>query len=293
MKKHEEKYEHGRFFVRPDIDSHDAVQQFIKKCRFLDTNAFESVHVTNRRNKLFRVNLNGYPRPLMLKINWINPKLSFRRRAALYANNRFKNYPRRGLAGAMALEKAAVPGIWAVAYWNYKPRTMQECGYFLYEEVDAECSIAEYQLFARRDANSRQQQVFNVLVKKTAELVHQLHESCLRHGSIELGNFLVNFACGMDAVDASAASGARLYLIDTDRITHSRVRNSTIKRIFDVRDLCRISFDRQGREYLLRSYLKDDYSDFWQRVLETWYTWHVGAKREHRETRPDLAQPRP
>ena len=173
MKIQEEKYDYGQFFVRPNIDGRDAVRQFIKKHRFLDTKAFESVHVTNRRNQLFKLNLDGYPRPLMLKINWINPDFSFRRRVALFMNHSFKNYPRCGLAGAMALEKASIPGMRAVAYWNHKPNTLKGSGYFLYEEIDAECSIAGYQAFARRDANSTQQQVFNVLVKKLAELVRQ------------------------------------------------------------------------------------------------------------------------
>ena len=259
MKAKAQKHESGRSFVRPGISYRDAVVRFIESRQFLESGGFESIKVNNRRNRLFRIRLEGSERPLMMKINWINPELPLTRRIALFLNNRFKNYPRQGYFGALALEHAAIPGMRAIAYWDHRPRSMQESGYFLYEEIDADCSIVEYQIFATRDASCKQQQVFNKLIERMACLVRQLHQSNLRHGSIELGNFLVGFGCDMDAADADAASAARLYLIDTDRISRVKIKNTLIKTIFDIRDLCRIGVNAAGRKFLLRYYLNEKY----------------------------------
>ena len=293
MKSKEQSYESGRLFVRPGLSYRDAIVGFVESRQFLKTGSFESIKVANRRNQLFRVRLDGLPRPLIMKINWINPEFPLTRRVALFLNNRFKNYPRRGYYGALALEQAAISGMRAIAYWNHLPWSMQESGYFLYEEIDADCSIIEYQIFASRETSSTQQQVFNKLIERTADMVRQLHLSNLRHGSIELGNFLVEFGCGMDAADADAASAARLYLIDTDRMTRVKIKVSLIKTIFDIRDLCRMGFDATGRKYFLRCYLNEKYSDHWQQVLEFWHLRHIGDEKEYWKRRSDLAQPQP
>ncbi len=107
MKSKEQSYESGRLFVRPGFSYRDAIVGFVESRQFLETAAFESIKVANRRNQLFRVQLEGLPRPLMMKINWITLEFRLMRRVALFLNNRFKNYPRRGYCGALAFEPAA------------------------------------------------------------------------------------------------------------------------------------------------------------------------------------------
>ncbi|CAN5218159.1 hypothetical protein BH24PSE2_BH24PSE2_02920 [soil metagenome] len=267
----EQAYRYGVYCVRSETPYADSVRQFIEQLDFRDRTQYEVISTTDRRNKLYSFFFPPASRRLVMKVSTVDPELSRWRRAALFMTSLAKNYPRASFAGAQILEKAGIPGATAVAYWTFRPDFKRLDGYYLYEEIPAQTSVHRYRMSIGESPTRFERRAFERMVDKVADIARKLHASGVRHGALELGNFLVDFGNGTSRpLDDADADDPALYLIDTDRVSKIRIRQPFIKRILDMNCLRRLDFDREGRRAFLRRYLRDDYSQGWWRVFELW-----------------------
>jgi len=81
-----------------------------------------------------------------------------------------------------------------------------------------------------------------------------------------------------------------LYVIDTDKVSKSRIRQPFLKRMLDLKSLKPIHLDPHERRVFLKKYLKEEYSEFWLRVFEFWYQ---GKYRLFRRARNHFLRKRP
>jgi hypothetical protein len=110
-----------------------------------------------------------------------------------------------------------------------------------------------------------------------ADVAAKMHSNYLRHGDLAFGNFLVGMDASGEVLKTSNPSNRpTLYVIDTDKVSSSRLRHPWLKRMFDLKSLKPINFDPRERQIFLKKYLAEDYSRFWMRVFEFW---HLGRYR--------------
>ncbi|MBA3563961.1 MAG: hypothetical protein H0W33_08130 [Gammaproteobacteria bacterium] len=267
----EQSYRFGVYWVRDDIPYAESVRKFIEQFDFRDRTQFEPLQTTNRRNKLFAFYFAPADRRMVVKISSVDPDLSRRRRAALFMTSLAKNYPRASFAGARILEQAGIPGATAVAYWTFRPDFRRMDGYYLYEEVPAQTSVYRFRESVRGEPSALERHAYERMIDEIADITRNMHDQGIRHGALELGNFLVDFGNGTPRpADEADADGPKLYLIDTDRVSRARIRQPFFKRVLDFNCLRRLDFDREGRRVFVQRYLGPDYSPGWWRLLELW-----------------------
>jgi len=267
----EQSYKHGVYCIREDVPYADAVRGFIESFDFRDRTLYEAIPTNNRRNTLYAFHFPPANRRLVVKIFSVDPALSPRRRAALFMTNLAKNYPRASFAGARILEQAGIPGARAVAYWTFRPDFQHMDGYYLYEEIPAKTSVHRFRESIRGRPSELERRAWDRMIDEIAHISRDLHEKNIRHGALELGNFLVDFGNhGARPRNEADADNARLYLIDTDRVSKARIRIPGLKRFLDLNCLRRLDFDREGRRAFVGRYLGEHYSTAWWYVLELW-----------------------
>ncbi|MGH8495135.1 MAG: lipopolysaccharide kinase InaA family protein [Gammaproteobacteria bacterium] len=267
----EQTYQHGVYCVLDEVPYASSVRSFIETQAFRDICRCEPFATSNRRNKLYAFDFEPAGRRLVVKVSAVDPGLQWRRRASLFLTSLAKNYPRASFAGARILSEAGIPGAAAVAYWTYRPSFRRLEGYYLYEEIPARTSVHRFRVDIGAEPTARDRRAFERMVEEIAEIARALHSNGIRHGALELGNFLVDFGNGAPRPRSDEeAENPRLYLIDTDRVSKARILQPFLKRILDINCLRRLDFDRQGRRAFLRHYLGEDYSPGWEHVLELW-----------------------
>ena len=274
------RYSHGTFVLRRGLPETQAIEEYIAQRNFLDVREEDRLATTNRRYRLYSFHMAGMDKKVVLKISSANPEYPFWRRMNVHLSHLTKDYGRKAMKGALALESAGVRTIRPLACWRHRRSSLIVDSYLLYEMVDAEFSIRQYWQQIRDSMTEVQERILGELVDKMAQIVSSVHAAGLLHGDIAGGNFLV---AARDKTKKDSG-GHDVWLIDTDSISRNRIPVPFLKRIRDLRSLRRMGFDRDRngfgevlRQRFLRVYLGDEYSSFWQRVFD--FCWQEEAKK--------------
>lgn len=288
-----QRYSHGVYCLRDELPYAQAIRQLIVHRQYATLPRAEKTANTNRRYRLHAFEFPPAGKRLMLKTAAIDPAYPLIWKLGLFGTGLVYDYTRIAFEGALTLERAGVATIRAVAYWTYRRSLFDKESHFLYEVVEAQGSVGQYQRDLGPVPTPEEQHRLSRWVEQMAHITRRLHEAGVRHGDIHGGNFLIGSSVADDSADR------RLYLIDTDRVSRAWIRQPTIKRVLDLRCLRRLGFDEQGRRFFLRCYLGDNYRERWWWVLEFWrlrrFVPRKLLKRWRRRHRKgvQLAQPRP
>lgn len=147
----------------------------------------------------------------------------------------------KSFRGAAWLWEAKIPVIRPVAF-SAKGRGISRVSYFVYEAIAAEKDVNAF--IADMEADDPRKPL---LIGEMARITRKIHDAGYRYTDIVGHNFLV---------DTADASGARLYLIDTDKTqkTFFTAGVAPLKLFFDMRCLRRLRLDNDSIRHFLRVY---------------------------------------
>ncbi len=283
-----QRYDKGNYHLREDLPYTEAVRDLIVTQSFRDYETTRlHVHPGRKRSVLFTFHFPPAEKELVMKVARTTGDYPLSRRIELYLKSLFNDYSKAAFEGALALEEAGIATGRPVAYWTCRTSLLKKESYFLYEKIEAECTARELRSRVATGGTPEDQQAVSSLEEQMSQITRRLHGHGLRHGDIHSENFLVSLASAAGAEPQQSSPELSLYLIDTDRVTRTRLSIPVVKRFFDLRCLCKLDFSDDERKQFLKRYLGDDYSPFWWRVLTFWRNGGFGlsARRKRRKAR--------
>jgi len=243
------KHKQHDMFINKEIKQPDCFRKFIASIDFDELNR-KNVMYKNTRHSLYLLKLPFYPKEVIIKKSTVNPDYPLHRTISFYLRNLFKHYGKRAYKGAQLLEQAKIRTLKPLAYWKQrkKPFCFESC--LMYERLEAEASLKNYTKQNSSDPDRDKMQ------QKMLSMCRKIHARNILHGDLCQNNFLVK--------------GSKLAVIDTDHITRNYLPGRFLKRCAALRCFRRIELDNKGRRQFLKSYLEQDYSEFWFHVLQFW-----------------------
>ena len=266
------RYSYGTYLIRSGPAEGPRIEAYIVGRKFLQLDEKDRLHTRNRQHRLYAFHLPEIGRDVVLKIYALDPSYPPMRKLEIWASRLFKDRCKGAFDGALALQRAGIATFTPLARWTYRKSWLETERYLLYEKIPAPISVGQYRDRVKGEKSSSQNQALEVLIEGMAEVAAKMHSSHLRHGDLAFGNFLVNIDPSVEAWSAIDSSNCPvLYVIDTDKVSTSRLRHPFLKRVLDLKSLKPINFEPHERKIFLKKYLAADYSPFWLRVFEFWH----------------------
>ena len=270
---HQQHYSKGQYLVRHDLAYAAQVEEFITSLAFKRHQDVQLVHPSEgrKRNTLYTFYFAPAQKHMVMKAARIDPAYSTWRRMELFLTSVFRDYNKRAYLGSIAMENAGVNTAKPVAFWTYNQTYFQRESYYMYERVNADFKMFEYQQRIGSNPTPDQRILLQHMIDKAIDMLKDLSHNGIRHGDPHVGNFLVVMLLKEgEAGIETVAQQMQLYLIDNDHVSIARVRIPWIKRVFDLKSLRRIRLDDKGRKEFLKRFLEDEYQEFWWWVIEFW-----------------------
>lgn len=266
-------YTHGALVLCADAANRQDIERFIEDGAFLRIDEASKVPTSNRRYRVYMFELPSVGIDAVMKVSWDNPAYPRWRRQVIRITEIFRDRSEAAFLGALTLLRAGVPTLKPLACWTYQPKTGSRESYFLYEKIDAACSVRDLRL-----GGSADDQVTSSL-ERIARLLSRFHKMSLWHQDLSLSNFLISSTAGRGE-DPSQENGAPVYLIDTDSVKKRRFRLPFFARIREINALRRMNLTPAEIERFLRHYLGTSYRPGWLLV------YHFCASHACRPWRP-------
>ena len=167
------------------------------------------------------------------------------------------------------MHRADIPVARPLAWWNTQRGLFDQTSYFLYEKIDADCSLNEWCNAIRQSGGNNIEDLIGAAKTKAMMIVRAMHVAGFRHSDPHGNNFLVKLpvAKGLSLDDIEQSP---YYLIDYDHCTKARVSIAPVKMFFDLKELRRVGIDGTGPHQLLDMYLDGKQSRCAHQVLAFW-----------------------
>lgn len=252
----------GRLLVRPCEPESVRIEEYISRQEFLSVPEDAQLETHNKRFRVCNLRISGIPeKRFMMKMSRVNPAYPPLRRANVWFSEAFGDAGWRALRGAVALEKAGVATLRALACWRYRRGWHAPRSYLLYERIPASFSIRDYRLAVAAGKPWARQATLNRLVDAMADILAGMLRQGLRHDDVASGNFLVRLRG--DEPD--------VWLIDTDHVSRIRWSSPFMTRFFTLRSLRRLDLKGNDLDRFLSRYLGGDDGPFWRGVYRFWH----------------------
>ncbi len=252
-----ERYEHGVFLLRADVEGRQEIERYIRDRTFLEVDEANRLATRNRRYRLYMFSIPSTGIDAVMKVSWDNPAYPRWRRLVIRVGDVFRDRSEAAFLGALALLRAGVPTIKPIACWTYEPSFASRESYLLYEKIDAVGSVRDLRMKSQGSAGKP----VTPAVERLALLIRDLHRRGLWHHDLSLSNFLLSAADDGGAADQR--HDGPIYVIDTDGVSERRMRWPIFSRIREINALRRMNLAPAEIERFLRHYLGSSYKRSW------------------------------
>ena len=268
-----ERYAHGAFLLRADLEKRAEIERYIRETRFLQVDEADRLSTKNRRYRMYMFPLPAAGINAVMKVSWDNPAYPRWRRLGIRLTEFFRDRGEAAFFGALLLHREGIPTLKPIACWTYQPTFGFRESYFLYERLDTAGSLRDLRT---EDPVSEQRAA---VMDQVARLLGRLHGLRLWHRDLAPGNFLVA-SPGHQSLAIEGEDGGSIYLIDTDSVSKRRFRIPFFTRLREIGALRRLNLDPTEVEHFMRLYLGGTYKKSWLTV------YRLCSSRFYRPWRP-------
>ncbi len=263
------KYKRGKYIVGSDSETADFLADWITSARFREYEREEfriSPGKGRPRNKLYSFRPPPIRQDLVMKVSQISPDYKLSRKIDLFLTGLYKNYSKVSFYGARALYERRLPVAEPMAFWTYRESFLVKRSYFLCRRLPG---------VSVKDLLAEPPQKYSVadyrrLAEKLVKVIRDVHDSGLRHGDFKTGNVQVDHPRLVSESSANKISNGRVFLLDYDNVSKARIKIPWVKKIYDLKDLSRLSIPTVSYEELLEIYFDGPASSRSLRTFKFW-----------------------
>lgn len=243
-----ERYDRGRYTLHPDASLQGPLREFIQQHRFHDVAGATNIQSRNRQHRVYSFHFDGLRKDVIVKVYWVNPAYSLRRRTERRISLLLKDRARRAFVAALDLQDNEIDTFTPMATWSYRKRTGLVEHYLMYERIPAKGRLEEY--INRLDAGNPKTdpETESRLIQSSAELVARMHRKRFLHGDLATINFLVLETNGVA-------------VIDLDRVTRNRLPTTLLRKLYCLWSLRSVSLPVPQSRLFLEAYLGPEFSE--------------------------------
>lgn len=262
-------YKHGKYIVGSDSETADFLTDWIVAVRFkeYEREEFRISHgKSRRRNKLYSFRPPPMRQDLVMKVSRISPDYKLSRRIDLFLTGLYKNYSKVSFHGARALHERRLPVAEPLAFWTYKESFLVKRSYFLCRRLPG-VSVSNLlsdptTKYSAADCRG--------LAEKLIKMIRGVHAAGLRHGDFKTDNVQIDRPRLVSESSENPLSDGRVFLLDYDNVSKTRIKLPWLKKIYDLKDISRLSIPAVGYEELLDMYFDGHASPRWRRTFIFW-----------------------
>jgi len=208
---------------------------------------------------------------VVLKVSTIDKQYNFLRRINLLISTFLSDYNFRAFKGSIQLKKIGVNCANPIAYWTESNSLFRKTSYYMYDKIHASHSLFSMSQELLLESNKINDERFIQLANKTTDIIRHIHNSGFRQGDPHPGNFLMSSVTrNFSNLSIDEINHMDMFIIDLDKFCKAKPLGRFLKRFFDLRCMRRCTLGPYNQYDMLKFYLQDEYSAFWNNVLRFW-----------------------
>ena len=270
------RYQHGHYILSKSVTEPERLVHWISQLGFneFEQPSYDLNKPCRPRNTIYSFRCPGENNDWVMKVSQVNKRYRLARKIDLFLTGLYKDYAKVGFYGAQALYDCGVPVAKPLAFWTFGKNLFNKKSYFLCEKVPGEQTLVHW--FESQYPSVQSEVCATAIAEQVIALVRKIHDCCLRHGDIHTGNFCIDAPelTVPGHITAEQLAAIRLYLLDYDNCSRTKLRVSWIKRFFDIRELVNLRIPNVNDEQLLTMYFDGKPKSEW---LQVFYFWKCGG----------------